>query len=81
MKNFIIIALTFALGSAIDLQSNIEAAQTGDCNCGSECNASADLTLDLGNGAAFPTDFCISTAQYFACCNNPCDVECDCTAA
>ena len=81
MKNFIIIALTFALGSAIDLQSNIEAAQTGDCNCGSECNASADLTLVLGDPLnPFDADFCISTAQYFACCQNPCGVVCDCTA-
>ena len=77
MKNFIVIALTFALGSAIDLQSNIEAEQD-PCNCGSECNASADLSLVLGADGPFDADFCISTAQYFACCNNPCGIVCDC---
>lgn len=73
-------ALYFSTTSAIGLVSESQSAvqAQNNCNCGSECNASADLNLVLGGAEGFTSDFCISTAQYFACCTNACGVQCDC---
>lgn len=73
-------ALCLSITSAIELVSESQSAvqAQNNCNCGSECNASADLNLVLGGAEGFTSDFCISTAQYFACCTNACGVQCDC---
>ena len=55
-------AFTFALTIAIDLESKTANNVGQDCNCGSECNASADLHLALGRDTPFVSDLCISTA-------------------
>ena len=81
MTKTFVAALCLASSFAIKTVSESElwtVAEQTDCNCGSECNASADLNLVLGAGEPFLSDFCLSTAQYFACCTNPCGVECDC---
>ena len=77
MTKIFLSALCLAVTSAIELVS--QSATQQDCDCGSQCNASAQLSLELGSDVEpFTSDFCLSTAQYFSCCSNGCGVQCDC---